>query len=364
MPESSDADVNVIAVTGACAQERASCARSIAKVRGFVFVPAEQTGQGLEAVDRAVDLMRKAIHVPGVVLEYPLEVPVMEVVGSLTAPDAGTTLLDLVCVLDVGCMLADLGSEEFIRVPLTSEANDGGVIASKAELLVAQIEFASTIAVVNGGSLQPKALERAASLLSHLAPSAEQRLVANPCSRHGLDGLGSLGGGDGFEMLGRAGRTYAQRPPDAGWVAILNQEFPSQRQSCAVEAIRYEQYRPFHPGRLRHALEACLFQGHCGHILRSAGFARLATRPHITAQWDQVGRIFTLSPLALDDSLGAEAELLAFGQDLAFIGTGLDELRLRQVLDEAALSDAELEAGPMEWAGFPDEFPAWSTTAT
>ncbi|SMX98405.1 Cobalamin synthesis protein cobW C-terminal domain-containing protein [Brevibacterium sp. 239c] len=361
MPESSDADVDVIAVTGACAQERGRCARSIAEVRGFVFVPAEQTGQGLEAVDRAVNLMRKAIHVPGVVLEYPLEVPVMEIVGFLTAPDAGTALLDLVCVLDVGCMLADLDSEELIRVPLASDARDGGVIASKAELLVAQIEFASTIAVVNGSSLQPKALERAASLLSHLAPSAEQRLVANPCSRHGRDGLG---GRDGFEVLGRAGRTYVQRPPDAGWVAILNQEFPPQRQSCVVEAIRYEQYRPFHPGRLNHALKACLFQGHCGHILRSAGFARLATRPHITAQWDQVGRIFTLSPLAFDDSPGAGAEFLAFGQDLAFIGTGLDELRLRQVLDEAALSDAELEAGPMEWAGYPDEFPAWSTTAT
>lgn len=360
MPESNDADIDVIAVTGACAQERGSCARSIAEARRFVFVPAEQTGQGLEAVDRAVTLMRKAIHVPGVVLEYPLEVPVMEIVGSLTAPEAGTTLIDLVCVLDVGCMLADLDSEEFIRVPLTSDANDGGVITSRAELLVAQIEFASTIAVVNGRSLQPKVLERATSLLSHLAPSAEQRLVANPCSRHGRDGLG---GRDGLEVPGRAGRTYAQRPPNAGWVAILNQEFPPQRQSCVVEAIRYEQYRPFHPGRLHHALQACLFQGHCGHILRSAGFARLATRPHITAQWDQVGRIFTLSPLALDDSLGAEDEFLAFGQDLAFIGTGLNELRLRQVLDEAALSDAELEAGPMEWAGFPDQFPAWSTTA-
>ena len=203
MPESNDADIDVIAVTGACAQERGSCARSIAEARGFVFVPAEQTGQGLEAVDRAVNLMRKAIRVPGVVLEYPLEVPVMEIVGSLTVPGGGRSI-DLVCVLDVGCMLADLDSEEFIRVPLTSDANDGGVITSRAELLVAQIEFASTIAVVNGRSLQPKVLERATSLLSHLAPSAEQRLVANLCSRHGRDGLG---GRDGLEVPGRTGRT-------------------------------------------------------------------------------------------------------------------------------------------------------------
>lgn len=356
MPVPSGADVDVIAVTGACAQERSSCARGIAEAQGFVFVPADQTGQGLETVDRAVDLMRKSIHVQGLVLEYPIGEPVMEIVGSLTAPDAGTRLIDLVCVLDVGCLLADLDSEEFIRLPLIGDADDGGVIASKAELIVAQIEFASTIAVVNGGSLRPRALERATSLVSKLAPWAEQRLVANPCDVHGRDRS------DGLHSP--SGKTYSQQPPNAGWVSILNQELPSQRQSCVVEAIRYEQYRPFHPGRLHHALNTCLFHGHRGHILRSAGFARLASRPHITAQWDQVGRIFTLSPLALDDSLGAEDELLAFGQDLAFIGTGLDEVRLRQILDDAALSHAELAAGPMVWANFPDEFPAWSTTAT
>ncbi|WP_240372586.1 GTP-binding protein [Brevibacterium zhoupengii] len=358
MPEPIGADVDVIAVTGARAHERSSCARGIAEAQGFVFVPAEQTGQGLEAVDRAVNLMRKAIHVQGLVLEFPIEVPVTEIVGTLTAADTGTRLIDLVCVLDAGCLLADLDSEEFIRLPLTRDADDGGVIASKAELIVAQIEFASTIAVVNGGSLGPKALERATSLVSHLAPCAEQRLVATACDVHGGDHSG------GSEAHSRSGTTYSQRPPSAGWVSILNQELPPQRQSCAVEAIRYEQYRPFHPGRLHHALDTCLFQGHCGHILRSAGFARLASRPHVTAQWDQVGRIFTLTPLALDDSLGAEDELLAFGQDLAFIGTGLDEVRLRQILDHAALSDAELAAGPMVWASFLDEFPAWSTTAT
>ena len=54
-------------------------------------------------------------------------------------------------------------------------------------------------------------------------------------------------------------------------------------------------------------------------------------------------------------------EFLAFGQDVAFVGIGIDELLLRQVLDNAALSDAELAAGPIVWAGFPDRFPDWST---
>ena len=87
----------------------------------------------------------------------------------------------------------------------------------------------------------------------------------------------------------------------------------------------------------------------------------MATRPHITGQWDQVGRFFTLSPLALDDRLSADGEVLAFGQDVAFIGIGIDEPLLRRVLDNAALSDEELAAGPMVWADFPDQFPDWST---
>lgn len=345
MPESGEAQVDVIAVTGACAQERSSCAREVAQARGFVLVPAEQTGQGFEAVDRAVNLVRSASGVRGLVLEYPFAVPVMEIVGSLIAQAAGTRLVDLICVLDAADMLTDLASEEFVRLPMTDDAHDSGVIASRAELLLAQIEFASTIAVVNARALQPEALEQVTSLVSQLAPCAAQSLIAHPCELHG-----------------RSGATYSQKPPNAGWVSVLNEEHP-HRGSCGVSAVRYEQYRPFHPGRLLHALNTCLFQGHCGHILRSAGFARLATRPHITAQWDQVGAIFMLSPVALDDSLGVGDELLAFGQDLAFIGTGIDEIRLRRVLDDAALSDAELAAGPMVWADFPDEFPAWSSAS-
>ena len=70
-----------------------------------------------------------------------------------------------------------------------------------------------------------------------------------------------------------------------------------------------------------------------------------------------------LSPLTLDHGLGADDEILAFGQDLAFIGLDIDEASLRRALDDAALTDEELVAGPMVWAGFPDAFPAWSTSA-
>lgn len=339
-----EADVDVIAVTGMCVEERRSYARRLAAVRGFVLVPAEHTAEGVEVVDRTVDLLRRASQVHGIVLEYPFETPVMEIVGSLNAAGADTRLIDLVCVLDVGHMLVDIGSPDYVGLPAMGGEGEGGILAARAELLVSQIEFSSTIAIVNSGVLESAELEQAAALLSHLAPSADQCLIA-----------------DSDHVHGEGRRPFAKRVPDAGWVSILNGEFRPKFHSRGVVACRYEQLRPFHPGRLHQALTSCLFQGHCGRILRSAGFARLATRPHITGQWDQVGGFFTLSPLALDGRLGADGEVLAFGQDVAFVGIGIDEPLLRRVLDNAALSDAELAAGPIVWAGFPDRFPDWST---
>lgn len=338
MPEHTAASVEAIAVTGACAVERRDYAMRLAKARGFILVPAEQTGQGVAAVDRMIELVRTAFGARGVVLEYPTETPVMEIVGALSAPSAGTELIDLVSVLDVGHLLDDLGSEEFL------ELGSGGIVAAKAELLVSQIEFASTAAIVNAQALSAEEFELVIALIGHLNPDAHAAVITEKNSVRGM-----------------VRWPFASRPPSAGWTAILNAEFWPRAYAAGLGACRYEQCRAFHPGRLHHVLTDCLSQGHCGRIIRSAGFARLASRPHVTAQWDQVGTIFTLSPLALDDRLGEGGELLAFGQDLAFFGLDLDEAKLREALDSAVLTDAELSAGPMTWARFADDFPAWDT---
>ena len=55
------------------------------------------------------------------------------------------------------------------------------------------------------------------------------------------------------------------------------------------------------------------------------------------------------------------AELLALGQDLAFIGSGLDGTGLSEALDRAVLTDAELLEGPMAWLEYHDEFPEWDS---
>lgn len=333
------AALDVIAVTGVCVAARRSHALRLARERGFIFVPAEQAGQGVEAVDRMIALARGAFDPPGVILEYPAEVTAAEIVGALTT--SGARLLEMVCVLDVGHLLEDLDSDLLI------EGNGGGACADhprRAEVLVSQIELSSTVVLVNSESLHPDETEQMAALVSHLAPSAHLFHSGRPPAVQ-QDVHGSFG----------------SEPPSAGWVALLNREFSPRFHAPGITACRYEQCRPFHPGRLWQGLTELMSEGACGRVLRSAGFARLATRPHITALWDHVGRTFSLTSLADDQSLSAQDELLAFGQDLAFFGIGLDQSAVTRVLDSAVLSDGELEVGPMTWATFPDPFPVWDT---
>lgn len=298
---------------------------SLARDRGYVFVPAEQTEQGIEAIDRLVDLVGMTSGVHGFVLEYGEDADCAEIIGALSAPDTRAVLTDLVCVLDLACLRSDLDSE------------------ARAGALVAQIEFASTLALLAPDAADSAGAEAAIGLIAHLAPEAERFLLRDGAVHEPVCWQ------------------FGHRPPAAGWTAILNSEFRPPVRSGGVRACRFEQPRPFHPRRLQAVLEAALGRGCWGRIVRSAGFAKLASRPYVTAHWDQTGTLLTLAPLTADPLPGDGAELLALGQDLAFIGIDLDEAGLCSALESAVLTDAELLAGPMAWLQYVDEFPAWDS---
>lgn len=365
--------IDAIAVVGLCAHERRRYAVELAKARGYVFVPAEQTEQGIDAVDRLVGLLDMSAGIRGFVLEYPEGVACPEIIGSLSASDSQAVLADLVCVVDLTCLRGDLEAED------------------RCVRLIGQIEFASTLALlapsgglsegvgnepVGGGALVDgdgircgngeaiaDEFAEAVDLIAHLAPEAHRFVL------------------DGSSVHEPVCWDFGRRPPSAGWTALLNSEFPTPADPAAahgggdraglprpvevhsgrVGGFRYEQARPFHPQRLQAVLTAALGEGCWGRIIRSAGFARLASRPYVTAHWDQAGSRLMLAPLTAGPYLGDGAELLALGQDLAFIGIDLDEAGLRAALERAVLTDVELLAGPMAWMEYRDEFPAWDS---
>ena len=135
----------------------------------------------------------------------------------------------------------------------------------------------------------------------------------------------------------------------------MNGRFAPHMTGFDVTAFLYEQIRPFHAGRLQLLLESGLEQLY-GRLLRSAGLCRIASRPGVTAKWEQVGGIIAFHPLAAD----RDDSPLTVGQDIAFIGIGLDRRGLTAALDACVLTDEELAAGPDVWSWFPDPLPSWA----
>ncbi|GGH50682.1 GTP-binding protein [Microbacterium album] len=330
-------EVDVIAVVGACAPERREQAERLAAQTARPLVPADRVS-GLSApVDDAVALLacREAA-----VIEFPTETAVTTLIGSLADPFGGVRLSELVCVVDAAHILADLFREDDI----VRSAPDGRALhVARAHLAVSQLEFASTILVVGWSGLTTPELSSLMALLNHISPRARLRLQRDAL-RHAAP-LGEY--------------RYAPQQDRPGWVALLNGEFRPHMTDPRVSAFRYEQHRPLHPGRLQRLLDERIEPGEFGTVVRSAGFCRLATRPHITARWDHTGRTIAFDPLAVDDDFTEGDELLTFGQDLGFIGLGLDAASLTAALDEASLTDEEFSAGPIAWACLPDPFPAW-----
>src|SRR6185436_10159902 len=112
-------------------------------------------------------------------------------------------------------------------------------------------------------------------------------------------------------------------------------------------------------------------------VLRSKGFFCLASRMSVSGLWSHAGGSAMCDGTgpwyaALPDSEWPEDPeeceqiredfVAPWGdrrQELAFIGAGLDEARLRAKLDSALLSEQELAQGPSQWAHWDDPFPDW-----
>lgn len=325
---------DVIAVVGACAPERRRHAARMATRSLRELIPASRLEHAADPVQQAARQI--AGRGLGVIVEFPGIVAATEIIATFDGEGGAPRLRELVCVVDAVHVLEDLGRDDYVEEPRHGEH---GFLTARSLLTVTQIELASTVMLVGWEALSTPDLSLMMALMSHLNPRARLRLERPADTQIAAQPV-------------RTGRP--------GWVDILNADFDPHMTDRRVSAFRYEQVRPLHPGRLRHLLDR-IDAGHFGIVLRSAGFCRLATRPQRTAQWEHVGSMFSLAPLVDDSSLGDDEELVAVGQDLAFIGLDLRRDLLRTALDGAALSDAELAAGPRIWATFADPFPAWAT---
>ena len=247
------------------------------------------------------------------------------------------------CALDLDASITSHTVLTEATFHLDLHGEDSAIVRS----VIAQIEHAAHIHLVGTAPGEPARSAASAppdltlALLECLAPAAYLT------HRHGT-------------RIGRRARRSRHLASGPGWATILGGEFDVPEIVSTgrpdVSCFRYEQLRPFHPGRLQHVLDDVFDSRAYGWVVRSAGFCRLATRPESTAHWDQAGRSLSFEHLARDTE---HDELLAIGQDLAFIGVDLDRRRLSAALDSCALDDSELIAGPSRWQQYADPFPEW-----
>jgi len=196
---------------------------------------------------------------------------------------------------------------------------------------------------------------------------------------------------------GRFDFVKAQLAP--GWMKELRGEHTPETEEYGITSFVYRARRPFNPQRFFRLVTQGL-----GGVIRSKGFFWLATR------MDWVGELSTVGGATQHEAAGfwfaardrvdqnrigerlrtgervtaplPEAHLVhdaneyaamrklwdpAWGdrrQELAVIGVGLDEKRVREELDGCLLTDREMRLGPAGWQGLQDPFPRWRMGGT
>lgn len=320
---------DITLVTGHRSGSRRAAAAEIAHTHGKICVPVPRTAATEPWAQHA------AAGGEGIIAELSHDAAVESTIAGL-ADDPHSALTEVICVVEATTFIEDILDDEYFTVESTSPA----LYVARALRLVQHIEHASALLVTEWTGLATRDLSILLAVLSHLAPAARIRLSGSAPDAPPT--------------------TWSESAHQPGWVHMLNAEHRPHMTDLRVRAFRYEQIRPFHPGRLSELLQTRFGDGEFGAVIRSAGFCRLATRPGIVGGWEHVGQMISLAPLARDSSPGCDP--LSVGQEIAFIGIDLDIPSLRRAFDAATLTDDELIAGPEAWARFDDPFPEWATS--
>tara|TARA_B100001564_G_scaffold359361_1_gene380832 strand:- start:977 stop:2176 length:1200 start_codon:yes stop_codon:yes gene_type:complete len=236
---------------------------------------------------------------------------------------------------------------------------------SVADLLVDQVEFADIILISKTDLVNKTDIEKLKAIIKNLNTHA--RII--PISKGNIspDVILSTGLFD-FER--------AQQAP--GWLKELRGEHIPETEEYGISSFVYKARRPFYPKKFYDFLHSKELSGK---LIRSKGYFWLATRPQFAGNWSQAGGIahhgfagkfWKAIPLEQwpkeKESIDyiKEKWVEPFGdmrQELVFIGQGLDQDKITQLLDECLLTDDDLLEGKDHWAKLPDPFPQWGDAA-
>lgn len=262
----------------------------------------------------------------------------------------------MVTMVDAANFLTEYGSPDALkdRDMGLNDADERNVV----NLLTDQVEFANVVVINKIDLVSEDQAQAVEHIIRKLNPTA--RILH---ADHGSVPLG--------EILNTGLFDIEQAEAMQGWMEQPRGEETSEVDEYGIGSFVYRARRPFHPARLFEFFSSGAMEG----VLRSKGFAWIATRHEDAFLWSQAGCSIKLLPEGSwwsetpreewhEDAVECariEADLVEpFGdrrQELVFIGIDMSRERIEADLSECLLTDEELDCGPVVWSAFDDPFP-------
>ncbi|WP_145421212.1 zinc metallochaperone GTPase ZigA [Planctomycetes bacterium K23_9] len=267
----------------------------------------------------------------------------------------------MVTVVDAGNFMKDFGSWDDLtdrRLGINDE-DERNVV----DLLVDQIEFANVIIINKTDLVSPYDLQQLEQIIRRLNPNANVLHARE--SRVPLE-----------EVVGTGRFQLCEAESSPGWMAVPRGEEETETEEFGIGHFVYRRDRPFHPQRIMQVLDDDMEEGGLlSGVLRSKGLMWIASRNEWAYDWSQAGCSIRMEPAgfwwaaAPDDEWPQDAESIAEieskltgphgdrHQELVFIGQGMNESRMTEILDRCLVTDLEFVQGPGFWANFEDPLP-------
>ena len=266
----------------------------------------------------------------------------------------------MVTVVDAGSFINDFGSWDDLtdrRMGLDDE-DDRNVV----DLLVDQVEFANVIVINKTDLISPYDLEELDQIIRRLNPNAEIVHARESCVP-----LSSILDTRRFQLA------EAEEMPE--WLAVPRGQEQTETDEYRISSFVYRRHHPFHPKRLNDTLGGGLDDGlFCG-VLRSKGLMWIASRHDWAYDWSQAGCSIRMNPAGFwwaavaeeewpeDQELITEIRSNFFGdygdrrQEVVFIGHGLNQQHVENILDHCLLTDLKFVQGPGFWSDLEEPLP-------
>ncbi len=265
----------------------------------------------------------------------------------------------MVTVVDAVNFLKDYEQAKYLQETDESLGEDDE--RSVADLLVDQVEFADVILVSKTDLATEDDIKRLTAILKTLNTHA--RIIPIAQGQVDID-----------DVLNTKLFDFDRAQLAPGWLKEMRGEHVPETEEYGIASFSYTARKPFHPEKFHQFLHNT---EPYGKLIRSKGYFWLASRPEFAGQWSQAGGIARYGfggmfwKAVPKENWPEDQEYLTsimeqwvepFGdmrQELVFIGQGLDQEKITQVLNECLLTDDELLRGKGYWLQLNDPFPAW-----